>query len=280
MSEVPYIQQAVEAAANALMDAEATTQTNAEYYQRSGERTAYRNGYRVRRWRTEIGTLLLHIPKLRQGTYYPAFLDQDDAAARLAELAWDALMGTPDAAQVRLLLADPDDAETAARVLDVLVTCAEDHLTRQLRHPYRRLTVTWEDDGTRLFYGEHANGSRHLLDARPDGEGTHYWRTIADALRERGLHGVREIDGDGLTPDLQRVLWRAFPATARTNRVTLALGTPLPAPTFRDDTPRLLLETTANGMLDVQIQAGHLRAVRRMLARQGDAVGIALSDVA
>lgn len=280
MSEVPYIRRAVEAAANALMDAEATAQTNAAYYQRSGTRTAYRNGYRTRRWQTEVGTLTLHIPKLRQGSYYPAFLDQDDAAARLAATAWDALTGTPDADTLRPLLADPNDTAIVAQVIDLLVSTARAHLDRPLRRPYLRLIVARHGDDWRLFYGERADGSRHLLDVCPDEDGVAYWRAVADGLRERGLHGLRDLDGDGLTPDLRRVLWRAFPATARANRVTVALGTPLPAPTFREDEPRLLLETVVDATLDIRIDTANLRAVRRMMRRQGDAVGVALVDAA
>ncbi len=38
-------------------------------------RTTQRNGRRDRTWRTRLGTVQLAIPKLRQGTYYPSFLE-------------------------------------------------------------------------------------------------------------------------------------------------------------------------------------------------------------
>ena len=40
------------------------------------ERTTYRNGYRERPLHTRLGTLDLRIPKLRQGTYFPSFLER------------------------------------------------------------------------------------------------------------------------------------------------------------------------------------------------------------
>ncbi len=44
-------------------------------YERSAERQIYRNGYRDRTLDTRLGSLQLCIPKLRQGSYFPPFLD-------------------------------------------------------------------------------------------------------------------------------------------------------------------------------------------------------------
>jgi transposase-like protein len=59
---------------DALMSAEADALCNAEYGQVSGERVNHRNGYRPREWDTRAGTVELAIPKLRQGSYFPAWL--------------------------------------------------------------------------------------------------------------------------------------------------------------------------------------------------------------
>jgi hypothetical protein len=39
------------------------------------ERSRYRNGYRERRWHIRAGSILLEIPKLRQGCYCLGFLE-------------------------------------------------------------------------------------------------------------------------------------------------------------------------------------------------------------
>ena len=44
-------------------------------HERSGERTTWRNGYRDRTLDTRLGTLNLRVPKLRQGSYFPGFLE-------------------------------------------------------------------------------------------------------------------------------------------------------------------------------------------------------------
>jgi putative transposase len=58
-----------------LMEAEVSAQIGAGRYERSGERSTQRNGYRVRPWDTRVGTLELQIPKLRQGSYFPSWLE-------------------------------------------------------------------------------------------------------------------------------------------------------------------------------------------------------------
>src|SRR5690349_25158430 len=60
--------------ADALMSAEADALCNAEYGQVSDERVNHRNGYRPREWDTRAGTVELAIPKLRSGSYFPAWL--------------------------------------------------------------------------------------------------------------------------------------------------------------------------------------------------------------
>jgi len=64
----------VKGVVEALMGAEADTRCGAAYGQSSPGRINHRNGYRSRRWDTRVGSLELAIPKLRQGSYFPAWL--------------------------------------------------------------------------------------------------------------------------------------------------------------------------------------------------------------
>lgn len=54
---------------NSVLQAQATEQLNAEPYERSDERTTYRNGSRTRTLATRVGSPLLHVPKFRDGTF-------------------------------------------------------------------------------------------------------------------------------------------------------------------------------------------------------------------
>ncbi len=61
--------------AERLMEFEVEQRTGAEYGERTSERSNSRNGYRDRLWETRVGSVDLHIPKLRRGSYFPAFLE-------------------------------------------------------------------------------------------------------------------------------------------------------------------------------------------------------------
>jgi transposase-like protein len=69
-------------AAQRLMDLEVEGLCGAGFGERSDDRTNHRNGYRDRRWETRAGAVDLKIPKLRKGSYLPAFLEPRRAAEK------------------------------------------------------------------------------------------------------------------------------------------------------------------------------------------------------
>ena len=75
-------------AAERLMALEVQGLTGAGYGERAPDRLAQRNGYRDRIWETRAGTVELHIPKLRKGSYFPGFLEP----RRVAEKALTAVI--------------------------------------------------------------------------------------------------------------------------------------------------------------------------------------------
>src|SRR3954453_6152334 len=69
------IRKAVKAVAAEMMELEVSELIGAERGERRPEdRATQRNGYRARRWDTRAGEIELQIPKLRQGSYFPSFL--------------------------------------------------------------------------------------------------------------------------------------------------------------------------------------------------------------
>jgi putative transposase len=58
-----------------LMGAEVSAQIGAGRYERTDDRGTQRNGYCPRPWDTRVGSLELQIPKLRQGSYFPTWLE-------------------------------------------------------------------------------------------------------------------------------------------------------------------------------------------------------------
>ena len=69
--DVDFLREALRVLVDGIMDAEVSAQIGAERGERSPERVTYRNGYRSRTWDTRVGTMELHIPKLREGSYFP-----------------------------------------------------------------------------------------------------------------------------------------------------------------------------------------------------------------
>jgi putative transposase len=59
----------------ALIDAEATQHIGADRYERTNTRTAHRNGAWARLLSTKARDVELTIPKLREGSFFPALLE-------------------------------------------------------------------------------------------------------------------------------------------------------------------------------------------------------------
>ena len=65
------------------MEADVEGLIGAGRYERSGERSTWRNGYRDRVLDTRLGSLQLRIPKLlRLGSYFPPFLEERKASEK------------------------------------------------------------------------------------------------------------------------------------------------------------------------------------------------------
>jgi putative transposase len=87
-SDTTFLREMIAFAAERLMELETETLCNAAPGERSADRSNQRNGYRDRDWQTRAGTVELRIPKLRRGSYFPAFLEP----RRMAEKALTAVI--------------------------------------------------------------------------------------------------------------------------------------------------------------------------------------------
>src|SRR6201982_2312815 len=90
-SDADLLREMIGFTAQRLMELEVEGVTGAAQGEGSPERITQRNGYRDRLWETRAGTVELRIPKLRKGSYFPAFLEP----RRMAETALAAVI--PDA---------------------------------------------------------------------------------------------------------------------------------------------------------------------------------------
>src|SRR2546423_4146676 len=90
--ESDFLRAVAEAVLQLLMETDVEELIGAGRYERSGERTTWRNGYRDRTLDTRLGALQLRIPKLRQGSYFPPFLEarksSEKALIAVIQEAW------------------------------------------------------------------------------------------------------------------------------------------------------------------------------------------------
>jgi putative transposase len=209
-----------------LMEADVEGVIGAGRYERSGERTTWRNGYRERTLDTRLGSLNLKIPKLRTGSYFPPFLEARKTAERalvaVIQEAWIAGVSTRrvddlvqamglsgiSKSQVSKLCKEIDD-----RVLAFLKRPLEgewpylwlDATYLKVREGGRIVSVAAiiavavDTDGRREIVGLHIGPS----EAEP------FWTTFLRELVRRGLSGVKLVISDaheGLKAAIQRVL--------------------------------------------------------------------------
>src|SRR5918995_2124317 len=90
--EGDFLRAVAEAVLQMLMEADAEGLIGAGRHERSPERLNWRNGYRERTLDTRLGSLQLRIPKLRQGSYFPPFLEPrkmaEKALVAVIQEAW------------------------------------------------------------------------------------------------------------------------------------------------------------------------------------------------
>ena len=92
VGEGDFLRSMAEAVLQLLMETDTEGLIGAGRYERNGERTTWRNGFRERSLDTRLGSLQLRIPKLRQGSYFPPFLEarkgSEKALVAVIQEAW------------------------------------------------------------------------------------------------------------------------------------------------------------------------------------------------
>ena len=81
-----------EAVLQLMMEADVDGLIGAGRHERADRRTTWRYGHRDRTLDTRLGTLNLKVPKLRQGSYFPGFLEarktSEQALVAVIQEAW------------------------------------------------------------------------------------------------------------------------------------------------------------------------------------------------
>ena len=196
-----------------LMDFEVSNQIGAGLHERNGERVSYRNGYRERELHTRLGTLDLQIPKLRQGVYFPSFLEprrlSEKAIAAVVQEAWIGGVSTrkvDDLVQAMGMTGiSKSQVSVLCREIDERV---QSFLNRPIEGewPYLWLDATYlkARQGGRVVSvaaiiacAVNTDGRREILGLGVgESEAKEFWLTFLRSLRQRGLAGVKLVISD------------------------------------------------------------------------------------
>src|SRR5262249_36714398 len=82
VQEADFLREGVRVLAQELMELELAEHLGAERHEHTAERSGYRNGYRERPWDTRVGSIELQVPRVRDGSFFPACWSPDDAPRR------------------------------------------------------------------------------------------------------------------------------------------------------------------------------------------------------
>jgi transposase-like protein len=220
------LREGIRVLSQALMETEVAGLIGADRHERSGDRTAYRNGYRTRTWDTRVGTIELAIPKVRPGTYFPSLLQPRRRAEHaLLAVVQEAYVHGVSTRKVddliKALGVDGMSKSEVSRICGELDTIVAAFRTRPLtgEHRYLWVDATYHKvrvDGrvvsqaTVVAVGVTTEGERQVLgiDVGPS-EDRAFWTAFLRSLVKRGLKGVRLVISDaheGLKQAISTVL--------------------------------------------------------------------------
>ena len=213
--DVDVVRQSVELVLQALIDAEATAVIGAAPHERTETRTNQRNGYRVRLLSTRAGDVELKIPKLRQGSFFPAVLERRRRIDRaLFAVVMEAYVHGVSTRKVDDLVAALGleagiSKSEVSRICSELDEPLEAFRTRPLGHVEFRYVfcdATFVKCRTAgrvvskaivVATGVTRTGDREVLGtAVGDSEDGAFWLAFLRSLRARGLGGVKLVISD------------------------------------------------------------------------------------
>jgi putative transposase len=221
-----FLRSVAEAVVQLLMEADVEGVIGAGRHERTLSRETYRNGYRDRALDTRLGTLQLRIPKLRQGSYFPPFLEprktSEKALVAVIQEAWVGGVSTrkvDDLVQA-MGLSGIGKSTVSKRCKDIDER-VNAFLSRPLvgEWPYLWLDATYlkQREGGRIVsvaaiiaVAVNAEGKREIVGLHiGPSEAETFWSAFLKSLVKRGLRGVKLVVSDaheGLKGAIRRVM--------------------------------------------------------------------------
>ena len=242
--DADFLREGVRVLAQELMELEVSQHLGAERHEPSPLRQGRRNGYRERDWDTRVGTIELSVPRVRDGSYFPALLEPRKRAERaLVAVVQEAYVQGVSTRRgddlVQALGMAGISKSQVSRICPELDAEVERFRTRRLEGPY---PYVWLDAtflkvrqqgrvvsmAVVIAVGGKATGEREVLglDVGPSEDGA-FWLQFLRSLVAQGLAGVQLVVSDapqGLKGAISAVLQGASWQRCRVHFVRNALA--------------------------------------------------------
>ncbi|MGH7746678.1 MAG: IS256 family transposase [Candidatus Dormibacteria bacterium] len=233
--DVDLLREMLEFGTQRLMELEVTNRCGAPYGERGVPRENSRNGYRNRTWETRAGSIDLNIPKLRQGSYFPGFLEPRRTAEKalvaviqeayiqgistrsVDELVKAMGMTGISKSQVSRLCADIDERVHA--FLDRPIEGDWPYVWIDATYVKVRSAGRIVSVAVIIAVGVNTDGTREILGmAVGPSEAEPFWTEFLRSLSRRGLRGVKLVISDAHV-GLKAAIAKVFKATWQRCRV-------------------------------------------------------------
>jgi putative transposase len=236
-----FLRAVAEAVVQMLMEVDVEGVIGAGRHERSGERTTYRNGYRDRSLDTRLGSLQLRIPKLRQGSYFPPFLEprktSEKALVAVIQEAWVSGVSTRRVDDlVQAMGLSGISKSTVSKLCKDIDERVGAFLDRPLvgEWPYLWLDATYlkQREGGRIVsvaaiiaVAVNTEGKREIVGLHiGPSEAETFWATFLKSLARRGLRGVKLVISDA-HEGLKAAIRRVFGSSWQRCRVCIGCAT-------------------------------------------------------
>jgi len=289
-----YLRAALRLMLELLMELEVSAAIDASPYERNDGRKSYRNGYRERKWQTDLGEISLRIPKLRKGTYYPSFIEtQPDTESLMLALVQDAYVQGVSVRNIENLLRrlgllavhESQIADIAERLDDMVYRFRQRPL--KSAYPYLLLDMLKldmrgaEPVSVAIAVGIRESGQKEILGFEVV-ERDEFWTGFLRGLKRRGLERVEIVIGDN-SAALKHAVRDVFGEVAlelheaHTPFVAAISTRVLDTVGGQSRVPQSSLFGLFNATL---VSAYTLVTVQHALSRPADAVGMSLEEAA
>ena len=209
---------------DAVLQSQASEQLNADPYERNDDRTSYRNGYRIRSLTTRVGTLILHVPKFRDGNFSTELFERYQRSEKalilsLMEMVVQGVSTRKVQEITETLCGTSFSKSTVSALCQNLDPIVAAFRNRPLERHYPFLIVDAiymkaRDDqrvksrGFLIATGVNDEGNREVLGFEiADSESEESWSRFFESLKARGLRAVDLVSSDnhgGLKNSIQK----------------------------------------------------------------------------